>query len=142
MRSMTRAPLGALHRDCTRTLTQLVEALVRAPDDWSITTTVRCACELCKKLVRFLVARGEQQLDWPLAKEDRRHLHQIVDRHELTVSHQTRRVGRPYTLVLAKTRALFARETAERKTWAIDLAWLKRTARSFTLEIAKLLRGP
>lgn len=123
--------LGALHHDCTLTLTRLVEAPVRAPDDWSITTKIRCGCALCKRLVRFLVARDQRQLDWPLAKDDRRHVHQIVDRHELAVSHETRRVGRPYTLVLAKTRALFARETAERKTCVTDLAWLKRTAGSF-----------
>lgn len=100
-------------------------------DDWSIATPIRCACALCKQLVRFLVARDQRQLDWPLAKDRRAHVHQIVDRHELPVSHQTRRIGSPYTLVLSKTKALFDRETTERKTWASDLAWLKRTARSF-----------
>lgn len=128
---LSRLGLGALHRDCTGTLTRLVEAPVRAPDDWSITTSIRCGCVLCKQLVRFLVARDQRQLDWPLGNDHRRHVHQIVERHELAVSHQTRRVGRPYTLVLTKTPALFAREASERKTWASDLAWLRRVARSF-----------
>jgi hypothetical protein len=44
----------------------------------------------------------------------------------------SRRVGdRPYVLVLTKTNALFMREANERKTWASDLAWLTKTARSF-----------
>jgi hypothetical protein len=33
-------------------------------------------------------------------------------------------------LVLTKTKALFTREAAERKTWASDLSWLTQTARS------------
>jgi hypothetical protein len=123
--------LGALYDDCTRTMTRLVDAPVRTADDWSITTPLRCACALCKQLARFLVARGQRQLEWQLAKERRAHVHQIVERHELAVSHQTRRSGSPYTLVLAKTRELFAREATERKAWASDLAWLNKTAPSF-----------
>ena len=37
-------------------------------------------------------------------------MHSRIDAAELPVTHVTRRQGRPYTLVLAKTDALFARE--------------------------------
>jgi hypothetical protein len=47
---------------------------------------------------------------WPLAKDQRAHIHHVVDSHDLPVSHMTRCVGRPFTLVLAKTEALFQRE--------------------------------
>jgi hypothetical protein len=40
------------------------------------------------------------------------------------VSHATRRQGRPYTLVLAKTDALFAEEQAARARDQSDLDWL------------------
>jgi hypothetical protein len=123
--------LGALHDDCVRTLTGLVGAPARAADNWSIATPVRCACALCKQLVRFLRARDQRQLEWPLAAERRAHVEQIVQGHELPVTHQTQRTRRPYTLVLAKTSALFTREATERKTSSSDLAWLKKTARSF-----------
>lgn len=123
--------LGALHDDCARTLTGLVGAPARAADDWSIATPVRCACALCKQLVRFLRARDQRQLAWPLAAERRAHVQEIVQSHELPVTHQTQLTGRPYTLVLTKTSALFTRETTERKTSSSDLAWLKKTARSF-----------
>lgn len=45
-----------------------------------------------------------------LVKDGRADIHQQVDRHGLPVSHTTRRTGRPFTLVLTKTRALFQRE--------------------------------
>jgi hypothetical protein len=41
------------------------------------------------------------------------------------VRHQTRRQGRPYTLVLAKTDELFSREKDRRRKAAADLAWLR-----------------
>jgi predicted nucleotidyltransferase len=47
-----------------------------------------------------------------------------IDTAELPVRHQTRRQGRPYTLVLTKTDALFDRERQERERDAVDLAWL------------------
>jgi len=40
------------------------------------------------------------------------------------VRHQTRRKGRPYTLVLTKTEELFAREKDTRQQAVSDLAWL------------------
>jgi hypothetical protein len=123
--------LGPLHEDCTHTLRRLLSAPTRGPGDWSIDAPLRCACDLCKRLVRFLRASHEQQLDWPLANDRRAHVHQTITQHELPVTHVTRRVGRPYTLVLTKTKALFTREAAEREIWTRDLAWLTQTAKSF-----------
>jgi hypothetical protein len=42
------------------------------------------------------------------------------------VTHQTRRRGRPYTLVLAKTDELFEGERQHRRRDEADLAWLDR----------------
>jgi len=49
------------------------------------------------------------------------------------VTHVTRRFGRPYTLVLTKTEALFQREAIERRSFAADLAWLTKERRAFGL---------
>jgi hypothetical protein len=49
----------------------------------------------------------------------------MIDTHELPVSHQTRRSGRPYTLVLTKTETVFVSEAAKRHAWATDLEWLR-----------------
>jgi hypothetical protein len=78
-----------------------------------------------------LGASDQVRFEWPLAKNQRAHIHQILDAHDLPVSHTTRRAGRPFTLVLTKTDALFDREVAERRTWERDLAWLTSTARAF-----------
>ncbi|HWE88225.1 MAG TPA: hypothetical protein VG317_02025, partial [Pseudonocardiaceae bacterium] len=50
-----------------------------------------------------------------------------IDSAELPVRHQTRRQGRPYTLVLTKTDALFARAENARRQAVTDLAWLTST---------------
>ncbi len=69
---------------------------------------------------------GQTRLEWPLAKDRRAHVHGRMDTAELPVDHQTRRVGRPYTLVLTNTKALFEREAKQRRRDEKDLAWLAR----------------
>lgn len=97
----------------------------RDPDDWSICAPDTCTCQLCDKLRAFLVDAGCQHLDWPLAEQGRRHVHDRIDRNELPVRHETRRSGRPYTLVLTKTSALFERERRVRDVDLVDLRWLE-----------------
>jgi hypothetical protein len=99
----------------------------RAGDDWSIELQEGCGCELCADLRAFLRDPTRTGLDWPLAKDRRAHVHGQIDAAELPVDHRTRRVGRPYTLVLIKTEALFEREAHQRRRDEKDLAWLKRS---------------
>jgi hypothetical protein len=47
-----------------------------------------------------------------------------IDAADLPVRHQTRRQGRPYTLVLTKADELFTREKDARHKAKADLAWL------------------
>jgi hypothetical protein len=51
-------------------------------------------------------------------------VHSRIDAAELPVSHVTRRQGSPYTLVLNKTDAVFAREQEARIRDETDLEWL------------------
>ena len=82
-------------------------------------------------LAGFLRDAARRQFDWPLAKDQRGHIHVIIDSYDLPISHVTRRVGRPFTLVLTKTEALFQREAAERARWDRDLQWLTTVASAF-----------
>jgi len=116
-------------RRCERVLQLRLSVAARDAGDWSIAAPESCACNRCDKLARFLGAADRRQLEWPLAKDARRHIHQMLDSHELPVDHEARRSGRPYTLVLTKTSALFEREAADRRTWQADLAWLRRVWR-------------
>jgi hypothetical protein len=96
----------------------------RADGDWSIELPGRCTCELCGTLGEFLRDPARRTFEWPLAKERRRHIHSRIDAAELPARHETRRNGRPYTLVLAKSQALFERERQARLQDESDLDWL------------------
>ncbi len=69
---------------------------------------------------------GTHTFEWPLAQDRRAHVHRRIETAELPVTHETRRRGRPYTLVLAKTDELFERERQRRRRDEADLAWLDR----------------
>ncbi|HWN60992.1 MAG TPA: 2OG-Fe(II) oxygenase, partial [Streptosporangiaceae bacterium] len=105
------AGFGELAADCTARLRARLARPRRASGDWSIGLPAGgCTCDLCDTLGAFLQDRSRRTVDWPLAKQRRQHIHSRIDAAELPVTHQTRREGRPYTLVLSKTDALFARE--------------------------------
>ena len=82
----------------------------RPNDDWLIATSIRCSCKLCTTLARYLRAQDKVRFEWPLAKRGRAHIHGILDSHDLPVTHITRRTGRPFTLILEKTAAVFERD--------------------------------
>jgi hypothetical protein len=116
--------LEPVRKHCIRSLERCLSLPARTAGDWSIDLPAGCACKLCETLSAFLARANEQRLEWPLAKERRRHVHERIDRSELPVRHETARSGRPYTLVLTKTTALFEREAAECRGWRGDLDWL------------------
>ncbi len=99
------AGLGAVARECGDRLGALARRAPRAADDGSVAWT-GCGCDLCGTLGAFLSCRSRRTLEWPLAKDGRRHVHGRIDTADLPVDHQTRRQGRPYTLVLTKTPVL------------------------------------
>ncbi len=110
-------------RDCAERLGAIIARPLRDEDDWSIEWTL-CGCDLCERLGTFLGSRSRRVFEWPLATDGRRHVHTQIDSAGLPVRHQTRRQGRPYTLVLTKTDELFTREKDARHTAVTDLAWL------------------
>ncbi|MDP9121087.1 MAG: 2OG-Fe(II) oxygenase, partial [Acidobacteriota bacterium] len=120
--------LDTLEQRCTRLLETRLERSARNEGDWSIALPGSCRCNLCDTLATFLSDPAKSRLEWPLAKDGRQHVHGKLDTYELPVRHETRRSGRPYSLVLTKTTALFEREAAERRSWQADLEWLARRA--------------
>ncbi|HZD02302.1 MAG TPA: 2OG-Fe(II) oxygenase, partial [Actinomycetes bacterium] len=118
-----RAGFDAVARDCVERLGAIIARPLRDEDDWSIQWT-GCGCDLCDTLGAFLSSRSRRIFEWPLATDGRRHVHAQIDSAGLPVRHQTRRQGRPYTLVLTKTSELFTREKDTRHRAVTDLAWL------------------
>jgi hypothetical protein len=123
--------LKPVHLHCTKEITAGLKAPVRANDDWSIAVCVRCSCNLCATLTRYLRARDKLRLEWPLAKSGRAHIHGIIDSYDLPVTHNTRRTGSPLTLILEKTAAVFERDDAERQLRQSALQWLNKTVADF-----------
>ena len=124
----TSMALDSFQRHCVRHLKVKIELPARADDDWSIALPEDCRCKLCGTLASFLTDSSKERLEWPLAKEGRRHVHGRLDADELPVQHETWRSGRPYTLVLRKTKELFERDARERRSWKSDLDWLTKRA--------------
>jgi hypothetical protein len=118
--------LDTLTRACAERLGGIIARPLREEDDWSIEWT-GCGCGICDTLAAFLGSRSERTFAWPLATAGRRHVHTQIDSAGLPVRHQTRRQGRPYTLVLTKTDELFARATQARQEASSDLVWLTST---------------
>lgn len=123
----SRKCLSSVYRHCVNMLSSTLEQPERKPDDWSIVPPKGCN----PTLARFLQSADQKRLEWPLAKEGRQTIHRFIDAHKLPVTHETRRTGRPFTLVLEKTNALFERAKEERSHWENELAWLHKTARNF-----------
>jgi predicted 2-oxoglutarate/Fe(II)-dependent dioxygenase YbiX len=120
------AGFGDLAADCAARLRVRLARPHRASGDWSIELPAGgCACDLCDTLRAFLSDTSRRTFEWPLAQQRRQHIHSRIDAAELPVSHLTRRQGRPYTLVLSKTDALFAREREARIRDQSDLEWLE-----------------
>jgi hypothetical protein len=117
------AGLDVVARDCGQRLGAVIARPLRGEDDWSVVWS-GCGCDLCDTLGTFLGSRSQRIFEWPLATDGRRHVHTQVDSAALPVRHQTRRQGRPYTLVLTKTGELFTREKDARHQAVTDLAWL------------------
>lgn len=118
------AGLDVVAQHCATRLTARLARPRRTDDDWSIEFPTGCNCNLCDMLGRFLSDPARQSFEWPLAKDGRRHVHSRLDGAETPVSHQTRRTGRPYTLVLTKTEALFERDREARSRDETDVALL------------------
>ena len=83
------------------------------PGDWTIAANTGCRCEHCDRLRNFCKDPVARKARFPLRKDLRAHLHQIIDNQKLDIEHVTERRGRPFTLVCTKTRASHKRRRAE-----------------------------
>lgn len=126
-----RLGLVPLYAHSLKMLAERLAQPARAASDWAVPRPAAMSGALQAKLAGFLDAPDQKHMEWPIAQAHRQVIHEFIDRHELPVRHETRRQGRPYTLVLDKTPALFEREAAERYLWQQELVWLQQHAIRF-----------
>ena len=121
------APFASLWRRAADFLLARSATPPEAPRDWTIPAPVECSCKHCEELRAFCKDPAAETARFPLRKDLRAHLHQIIDRHRLDLTHVTERRGKPYTLVCTKTRASHQRRLAE---YAEDVSNMRALAGS------------
>ena len=77
------------------------------PPDWHLQGKFTCTCADCRELQAFAHNPTEKMHRFRVNKERRRHLHQVIDRHRLDMTHVTERVGSPQILICTKDRRTF-----------------------------------
>jgi hypothetical protein len=75
-----------------------------APKDWRQDVKIACSCVDCHELQAFTLDPVEQQHRFRVRQDRRQHLHQMIERHSLDMTHVTERRGSPQTLVCTKDR--------------------------------------
>ena len=83
------------------------------PADWAIAAELRCGCAHCADLLAFCRDPAARVGRFPLRADLRSHLHGVIRRHKLDMTHVTERKGSPYTLVCTKNRASHERRLKE-----------------------------
>lgn len=116
---------GVLLEHCLQRLESTIAGLRRDDGDVSIAVPRNCSCGDCDELHRFL-GSSKVTLHWPMAKDRRQHIHHMIDRMRLPVTHVTRREGSPYTLVLTKTKDLTRIEAGLRREHEQHLETIER----------------
>ena len=80
------------------------------PTNWKRDSKIAtCNCADCLRLSAFLADPTQLEARFPMAKQRRQHLHNIIERHQCDCTHETLRVGSPQVLVCKKTTASYER---------------------------------
>jgi hypothetical protein len=101
---------GAISRwlaACRRELERRTAHAPQKPADYRRAAKLSCNCRDCRALSEFLADPDRREARFPLAKERRRHLHNIIDRDRCDCTHVTEHRGSPHTLVCTKTTASY-----------------------------------
>lgn len=77
------------------------------PADWHLDATLSRTCADCGELQAFARDPWEIIRRFRVNKARRRHLHQVIGRYKLDMTHETERSGSPQTLVCTKDRRTF-----------------------------------
>ena len=99
-----------VNRWLTTCLAELEKRTAHAPTpptDFRRASKLSCTCPDCRELSQFLADAHESVHRFPVRKERRRHLHQIIESNSCDLTHITSRSGNPQTLVCTKTTASY-----------------------------------
>src|SRR5207302_8884655 len=97
-----------------------------SPKDWRLDVKIACQCDDCRELQAFALDPASQTHRFRVKQERRQHLHNMIDRHRLDMTHVTERAGSPQTLVCKKDRRTFNRRM---KRYQDEIAAMLRLVR-------------
>jgi hypothetical protein len=119
-----------LHAACLEHLETRAAEPLEAPKDWTRTSDIRCKCEHCTALGRFLASAATETWTLKAAEQIRGHVEGEIRAARADLDVETDRRGRPYSLICRKNRASYERRVAQRRQDLADIAILKEmTAR-------------
>jgi len=98
------------------------------PTDWRLDVEIKCRCADCLELQAFARDAAARVQRFRVNKQRRSHLHGIIDRHRLDMTHVTERVGSPQTLVCTKDRRTFERRIKQYRDEIAAMRGLVRLA--------------
>jgi predicted 2-oxoglutarate/Fe(II)-dependent dioxygenase YbiX len=115
-----------LHKACVTHLERRIAEPLEAPRDWTRPHRVRCSCEHCAALSRFLADPTEERWTLRAAQQIRTHVEDVIRHAPADVDCETVRRGSPHSLVCTKNQASYRRRVAQRKQDLADIASLGR----------------
>jgi hypothetical protein len=100
---------------------------LKAPENWTRASNIRCSCEPCAALRRFLANPTTEAWTLKARAEIRSHVEGEIRTAGADLDIRTVRHGSPHTLVCQKNRASYQRRVAQRREDLADIAILKGT---------------
>jgi len=100
---------------------------LEAPQNWSRPNDIRCSCEHCAPLRRFLVNPVTETWTLKAAQQFRSHVEGEIRTARADLDVTTERRGSPHGLVCRKNSASYERRVAQRRQDLADIAILKGT---------------
>jgi hypothetical protein len=118
-----------LHAACLAHLEARAAEPLEVPGDWSRASSIRCRCEHCAALGRFLASPVTEAWTLKAAERIRRHVEAEIKAAHADLDVRTERRGSPHGLVCRKNSASYERRVAQRRQDLADIAMLKATPR-------------
>jgi hypothetical protein len=118
------AAMKRLHAACLAHLEARAAEPLEAPRDWTRADDIRCKCEHCAALGRFLASPTTETWTLKAAQQVRSHAEGEIKTARADLDVRTEEHGRPYSLICRKNRASYERRVAQRRQDLADIAAL------------------
>jgi hypothetical protein len=107
---------GARLREAALThLERRIAEPLELPPDWRRPSRIRCNCQNCRALARFLDSPTESVWQLKAVQQSRDHIEQSIGQSHLDLDCATDKRGRPYTLICTKNQASYERRVRQRE---------------------------